>query len=69
MITEQNTMKRKFNKYKLLDMNESVVVDVGTHKELSKNNGIDINRIKWSYYEGHIFNKRYLVVKEEKNNE
>ena len=69
MITEQNTMKRKFIKYELLDTIESVVVDVGTLKELSKNNGIDINIIKWSYYEEFIFNKRYLVVKEEKENE
>ena len=69
MIKEQYTMKRKFKKYQLLDMLESVVVDVGTFKALSKNNGIDISRIKWSYYEGCIFNNRYLVVKEEKENE
>lgn len=61
MIKEQ----RKRKKYQLLDMLESVVVDVGTFKELAKNNGIDINRIKWSFYEGFIFDKRYLVVKEE----
>lgn len=58
--------KRTRKKYQLLDMIDAKVLDVGTFQELSENNGIDINRIKWSYYEGFLLNKRYLVVKEEK---
>lgn len=65
MTEEKCTMKRKRKKYQLLDLIDSVVVDVGTFKELSRNNGIDISRIQWSYYQGFIFNKRYLVTKEE----
>lgn len=61
-MTEVN---RKRKKYQLLDMIDSVVVDVGTFKELSRNNGIDISKIQWSYYQGFILNKKYLVIKEE----
>jgi hypothetical protein len=35
-------------KYRLIDMINAIVVDVGTFKDLSENNGLDINRIKWS---------------------
>lgn len=46
-------------------MIDAKIVDVGTFKELSENNGIDIDRIKWSYYHDTMVNGRYLV-KEEK---
>ena len=56
-------IKRTWNKkYRLLDMIDAKTVDVGTFKELSENNRIDIDRIKWSYYESFILDKRYLVV-------
>ena len=46
-------------------MIEARVVDVGTFKDLSNNNGLDINRVKWSYYQGVMVDRRYLVKDEE----
>lgn len=53
-------------KYRLIDMIDAKVIDVGTFKELSNNNGIDINRIKWSYYQDVMVDRRYLVKEEAK---
>lgn len=46
----------------LIDMIDAKTVDVGTFKELSENNRIDIDRIKWSYYQDVMVDGRYLVV-------
>jgi len=45
-------------------MINAIVVDVGTFKDLSENNGLDINRIKWSYYQDVMIDRRYLVKDE-----
>ena len=56
-------IKRTWNKkYMLIDMIDAKTVDVGTFKELSENNRIDIDRIKWSYYQDVMVDGRYLVV-------
>lgn len=47
-------------KYKLIDMIEAKVLGVGTFKELSEDFDIDIDSIKWSYYQKEIVMKRYL---------
>ena len=52
-------------KYKLIDMIEAKVLGTGTYKELSEDFDINIDSIKWSYYQKVIVMKRYLVIKKE----
>lgn len=48
--------------YKLIDMINAKILGTGTFKELSVDFDIDVDAIKWSYYQKAIVAKRYLVV-------
>lgn len=52
-------------KYKLIDMIDAKILGTGTFEELSIEFDIDIDAIKWSYYQKEIVRKRYLVIKKE----